>query len=390
MKRFLLALCFGVMLALPAHAVDTVRVCTYNILKFSQDNEDGRIPQFKRVLDSIRPHIMLSQEVEDNTAGPRFVSEVFTWAPFASIPFVDGPDTDHMVFYNQSMFDLVSSRVIPTELRNIQEVVLALRPHDQTLADTIVLYSVHLKASDGSAEAAQRLREINTLIATLTTRPHVMICGDFNVYGPTEAAYTALVGPTATRRFVDPLGNSWRRNDASFSKIYTQCTRKTTLGSCGGGVDGGVDDRFDLLLASQELSSRVLPQTYTSFGNDGLARLNESIDEPTNTLVSAEMAAALKCASDHLPSYVDVILGDVQAGVDEGENGLLTAHWQAPYLKVGGMQIGEQYRVFSSTGALIATITAQNTEQRIMLSTVASGVYSIVGLRSQIRFAVTR
>lgn len=390
MKRFVLALMFALVSVLPARAVDTVRICTYNILKFSQENEDGRIPQFKRVLDSIRPHIMLSQEVEDNTAGPRFVSEVFTWAPFASIPFVDGPDTDHMVFYNQAMFDLVSSRVIPTELRNIQEVVLALRPHDQTLADTIVLYSVHLKASDGSAEAAQRLREINALIATLSTRPHIMICGDFNIYGPSEAAYTALVGPAAVRRFVDPLGNNWRRNDGTFSKIYTQCTRKTTLGSCGGGVDGGVDDRFDLLLASTELSSRVLAQTYTAFGNDGLPRLNESIDEPTNSLVSAEMAAALKCASDHLPSYVDVILGDVQASVDDADQDVLRASWQAPYVKITGMQTGEQYRIFTSTGVVVSTITANNNEQRIMLSTLASGVYTLTGPRSQVRFTITR
>ncbi|HLP29225.1 MAG TPA: hypothetical protein VK147_11345 [Candidatus Didemnitutus sp.] len=390
MKRILLVLAFGLVIALPARAVDTVRICTYNILKFSEDNVDGRMPQFKRVLDSIRPHIMLSQEVADNTAGPRFVSEVFTWAPFAAIPFVDGPDTDHMVFYDQTLFDLVSTRVIPTELRNIQEVILALRPHDQTLADTIVLYSVHLKASDGSSEAAQRLREINTLIGTLSSRPHVMICGDFNIYGPTESAYTALVGPTATRRFVDPLGGAWRRNDASFAKIYTQCTRKSNLGACGGGVDGGVDDRFDLLLASQELSSRVLTQTYTAFGNDGLPRLNESIDDPKNILVSSEMAAALKCASDHLPAYVDVILGDVQASVDDVQQQALVATWEAPYLKISGMQIGEQYRVYTTAGGLVATITAHTVEQRIMLSSLASGVYSLAGPRTQIRFAVSR
>ena len=390
MNRIVALMCAGFLLVASTRASDTIRICTYNILKFSQSNEDGRIPQFKKILDSIRPQVMLNQEVVDNTAGPRFVSEVLTWAPFASIPFVDGPDTESLLFYDQTYFDLVHTRVIPTELRNILEVTLALRPHDATLADTIVFYSVHLKASDGSAEAAQRLREVTTMISTMTTRPNVLICGDFNIYSPNEQAYTALTGAGALRRFVDPLGNSWRRNDAEFSKIYTQCTRKSNVAGCGGGVDGGVDDRFDVILASQQLSSRVLSSTYTSFGNDGLPRLNESIDEPPNTIVSAEMAAALKCASDHLPSFVDVVLGDIQASVEDHKGVQLVATWDAPYLGVEGLEIGDAYHVYSSSGSLIASMVASSNSKRITLSTLASGVYTVTGPRASVRFVVVR
>jgi hypothetical protein len=102
------------------------------------------------------------------------------------------------------------------------------------------------------------------------------------------------------------------------------------------------------------------------------------------------MAAALKCASDHLPAYVDVILGDVQASVDDAEDVVLSASWQAPYVKITGMQTGEQYRIFTSTGVVVATITASSNEQRIMLSTLASGVYTLSGPRSQVRFTITR
>ncbi|MCX6140733.1 MAG: hypothetical protein NTX15_07900 [Candidatus Kapabacteria bacterium] len=390
MNRKAILVCMLILAIAQLKALDTVRVCSYNLLKFSQSNEDGRIPQFKRILDSIRPHIMLSQEVEDNTVGPRFVSEVFTWAPFAVSPYIEGPDTESLVFYDQSMFDLVSTRVIPTDLRNILEVTLALRPHDAVLADTIVVYSVHLKASDGTTEAAQRFSEITTLINSMSLRQRVIISGDFNIYSPSEQAYTALVGPTASRKFVDPLGNNWRRNDAAFASIYTQCTRKVTLGSCGGGVDGGLDDRFDLILASETLSPRVISSTYTPFGNDGVPRLNDAIDVPTNTRVSAEMAAALKCASDHLPSFVDVILGDVQAGVDDETSTTLRASWDAPYVHLKGLLHDGTYRLYSANGSLVATVVASSTEQRFHLPMLATGSYTINGPEGSTRFVVVR
>ena len=137
-----------------SHAADTVRVCTYNLLKFSQANEDGRLPQFRRILETIRPHVIVCQEVIDGTTVPLFISDVLTWGSYGSTPFIDGPDSDHLVFFDQTKFDLVGTRIIPTELRNILEVTLALRPHDNTIADTVVIYSVHLKASDNSSDAA--------------------------------------------------------------------------------------------------------------------------------------------------------------------------------------------------------------------------------------------
>jgi hypothetical protein len=295
------------------------------------------------------------------------------------------------VFYDQSMFDLVSTRVIPTELRNILEVVLALRPHDATVADTVVLYSLHLKAQDNSADAQQRLREVTAMINAMSTRERIIVCGDLNIYSPSEPSYLALVGPAAVRPFVDPLGTSWRRNTAAFAEIYTQCPRKTQLSGCGGGVDGGIDDRFDLILPSAALSSRLIGASYTAFGNDGVARLNESIDEPTNTRVSAEMAAALKCASDHLPLFADVILGDIQAGVDSGDDRLrFTASWSAPSLTLRGTRVDGTYRIVSVDGSVHATIKATSDVTTVHLTDLASGTYHVTGPNGYDRFVVIR
>lgn len=319
MIRFLIFL-FWLGSTIGATAADTVRVCAYNLLKFSQENEDGRIPQFARILDSIRPDIVVCSEVADATAGPRFVSEVMKWGSFAATPYYDGPDTEILVLYNQAMFRLIATRRIPTELRDIFETTLEHVDVNGQPDDTIAVYGVHLKASSSSSDEQQRAREVAALTARMTSLENVIIAGDYNVYRPDEPALLALTGPAASRQFVDPLGSNWRRNDVSFTSFYTQCTRSSTIASCGGGVDGGMDDRFDFILTSSQLAPRVLASTYTAFGNDGSIRFNKSINNPPNQKVSAEIADALLCASDHLPIYVDMVLGDIPASVDDSSN----------------------------------------------------------------------
>lgn len=369
--KILLACILVCALGIPIRAADTIRVCTYNILKFSQDNEDGRIPQFKMIMDSIRPDVLVCQEVADNTAGPRFVSEVLTWAPFAATPYSDGPDTDNMVVFNQEKFDLVGTRRIPTELRDIFETTLALRSANPTSNDTLVVYSVHLKAQDNSADMQQRAREMGALVSTISSRRFVLVCGDFNIYSSSEPALQALVGPTAKRSFVDPLGTAWRRNDAAYASYYSQCTRATTISGCGGGVDGGVDDRFDYILPTTELAPRVINSTYTHVGNDGVPRLNSGIDVPTNKKYSAEMVAALKCGSDHMPVYVDMVLGDIPASVNDVESFGVTS--QDGVLRVPPSTLATY--VFAIDGTLVYTVAESNNPIRI--DGLLHGVYAV-------------
>ncbi|MFN4986516.1 MAG: hypothetical protein ACK5GI_10270 [Ignavibacteria bacterium] len=380
--KILLACILMCALGSPIRAADTIRVCTYNILKFSQDNEDGRIPQFKMIMDSIRPDILVNQEVADNTAGPRFVSEVLTWASFAATPYSDGPDTDNMVVYNQEKFDLVGTRRIPTELRDIFETTLALRSANPTSSDTLVVYSLHLKAQDNSADMQQRAREISALVSTISSKRFVLVCGDFNIYSSSEPALQALVGPTAKRSFVDPLGTAWRRNDAAYASYYSQCTRATTISGCGGGVDGGVDDRFDYILPTTELAPRVINSTYTHVGNDGLPRLNSGIDVPANKKYGAEMVAALKCASDHMPVYVDMVLGDVPASVDDADSfGGASSHEGAITIPPS---TSATY-IYAIDGTLVNTVAESANASRI--DGLLQGVYAVFnGVHSRVVF----
>jgi endonuclease/exonuclease/phosphatase family metal-dependent hydrolase len=344
------------------YASDTVRVCSYNLLKFSQSNEAGRVPLFARILDSIRPDIVVCSEVSDATAGPRFVSEVMTWAPFAATPYYDGPDTEIMVLYNQERLRLVTTRRIPTELRDIFETTLEHLNAQGVPDDTLVVYGLHLKASSSTSDEQQRAREMNVLASRMTTKRHVIVAGDYNVYRPDEPALQALIGPSAARRFIDPLGTNWRRNDAAFASYYTQCTRVTTISGCGGGVDGGIDDRFDFILPSSELAPRVLTSTYTAFGNDGTVRFNKSINEPPNQKVSAAIADALLCASDHLPIYVDVLLGDVPASVNDAQGSLW---WTCDGHTITVAPGTPDVNVYTSQGRRVAYLPTSATLQRI-------------------------
>ncbi|MEZ4784893.1 MAG: hypothetical protein R3F28_12555 [Candidatus Kapaibacterium sp.] len=91
-----------------------------------------------------------------------------------------------------------------------------------------------------------------------------------------------------------------------FADVYTHPRLRQYGGRFGGGVNGGMDDRFDQILLSPALLSRYLPGSYTSFGNDG-NHFNDSINAMPNTAVSPELAQALHDASDHLPVYLDLV-----------------------------------------------------------------------------------
>jgi len=363
------ALCiFSVAVIAPCTATDTVRVCTYNLLKFSLANEDGRTSHFAAVMDSIRPDVLVCQELEDASAGPLFVTSVLTWAPYASTPFIDGPDTDAMMFYNQLRFNFLSQRRIPTALRDVAEFILETIPSNDLPPDTVVFYVVHLKASDGSAEAAKRAAETAALQSNVTTHKYAFVCGDFNIYTPSEVAYTNLLAPLTGKIFVDPLGTSWQRNNASFAKIYSQCTRDVFLPECGGGVNGGLDDRFDFILPSVELQTRIVANSYTAFGNDGVPRLNASINVPPNTLVSENLAASLKCASDHLPVFCDIILGDVKADVWYESNPALSP--LNPTFKHNSL-----IQIFDVRGLVVAQQVAPSADQELNVQHLAPGMY---------------
>lgn len=273
---------------------------TYNLLKFSENSTD-RLPHFKTVLDSLQPDVLVVQEIFSNTAANLFCQHALN-ASYAKGDFIDGPDSDNAIFYQYDRFEFISNTPIATGLRNISEFKLVYQP----TGDTLRIYSVHLKASTGSANENQRLAEVNLLRAKTNALPpgsNFIVCGDFNIYKTSEPAYQALLANDAINEghFIDPIAMTGTWNNPAYAQHHTQSPRTRQF---GGGATGGLDDRFDLILYSSAIDNPggmdYVANSTWAVGNDG-NHYNDSINRPPNARVSQVLANALHYASDHLP-----------------------------------------------------------------------------------------
>jgi len=164
-----------------------------------------------------------------------------------------------------------------------------------------------LKASQGSTNEQKRAAEVDSLrkvTNALHPNAHFIVTGDFNIYRSTEPAYQNLLSQTNSGYVLDPIDTpgDWH-NNFSFASIHTQSPRTRQF---QGGANGGMDDRFDMILISQSISDgggvSYVSDSYTAYGNDG-NHFNDSINAPPNTAVGQEIADAIHYAADHLPLF---------------------------------------------------------------------------------------
>lgn len=170
------------------------------------------------------------------------------------------------------------------------------------------VYGSHFKASQGSDNEDKRESEANAIrndADSLGDGTFVLYAGDWNVYSPSEPAFERMTEP-GNGQAVDP------GHGGSFPTIsHTQSPHD---GSDNNLVTGGMDDRFDFILCSDELDDGlgfdVSGVSYRAFGNDG-AHFNQAINAGFNSYFDASeqwKADALARASDHLPVVVDYLL----------------------------------------------------------------------------------
>lgn len=320
MKQLVLSVLWGTtVLSAPLLARDTLRVCTYNVLNYSYENEDGRTLQYRRLMEEIQPDILVVQEIANEIGGNIFYEGVFIGEPWdLAFGYLDKEDTENMLYFNETNLELQQVHQIAAGVRDISEYTLFLKNEKQHL----IIYSVHLKAGDSDEDEAARSAEIDSLLARIGTldllKKNILVVGDFNFYSTAEPGYQKLLAFN-NPPIIDPQG-PWVRNREEYASFYTQSTRTTPLGYCGGGVGGGMDDRFDFIVASNVLAESIIPGSYTVFGNDGQNRLNSAIDDPMNTSVSSEIAYALYCVSDHLPVFADVVIGEPTSVLEENQD----------------------------------------------------------------------
>ena len=177
----------------------------------------------------------------------------------------------------------------------------------------IYVYSMHLKASTGSANQETRRQGAENVrddIMTLPTNSHVIVVGDMNFYSPSEPAYTWFTD-AGDGQLIDPLGTGVSWGGETNSLKHTQSPLLDQNGSL---IGGGLDDRFDFQFLSPSLVDGggfdLIEGTYRSLGNDG-DHYNQAITTGNNNYFPGDvprgnaLAGALINASDHLPLIAD-------------------------------------------------------------------------------------
>jgi len=311
---------------------EIVRIATYNLLNYP-NSYTQRNTSFITVLNEVEPDILVVQEMATQFGVNTFALEVLG-NKYVSGTFINNPSTnfDNAIFYKDSLFTFISNVPIQTPLRDISQFTLV---HKFT-GDTLIIYSLHLKASQGFEQ--QRLTEVNKLRDITDNLPpgtSFIVAGDFNMYTSSEPGYQRLIEQTGTGYFLDtqPAGN-WH-NNGGYASLHTQSTMTT---SHWGGSTGGMDDRFDMILLSQVVSDTAgitfIDNSYVPFGNDG-QHFNKAInDPPYGIVVTQEIAYALNNASDHLPVFAEFDFGfvtDVEVIAADEMNFILHQNYPNPF-----------------------------------------------------------
>ncbi|MHC1775279.1 MAG: T9SS type A sorting domain-containing protein [Lentimicrobium sp.] len=375
MKKSLILFLLG--FTLVAHSQDTLKIMHYNLLNYGNytsyctsgnNNHETKDAWINTIVSHELPDILTVNEISSyDFYQNRILNSVLntngrTYYRKGTISNIAGSDIVNMLYYNSDKLVLKSYEVVQYSLRDIDLFTLYCKSPALEQGDTIFLNCLvaHLKA--GSEASDESLRAEMTFNAITYLKNHkqagnYLIMGDFNTYTSAETCYQNLTSSSSGNfRFFDPVNKpgDWN-NNFSFAAWHTQ---SVTISSNGCQSTGGMDDRFDHIMATAQLINgsmglKYVQDSYHAVGQDG-RHYNKSItDFPANTLVPANVLTALFNNSDHLPVRLDLIYA---AGGPGGVNGQAFYHNTGVYLTDQ-----EHARVFVSAAS----------ETRILISVVS-------------------
>lgn len=309
MKKLPSAIVCGFLLYSFLFAQVNFRVVTYNALKYPDSNNGNRKQYFHTVFDAVNPDVVLVQELISEAGADSLLHALnANGQEYESVPFINGADTDNMLYFRTSKVGFISQDTIKTDVREISEYVVTIGGNE------VRFFVCHLKASQGAENEQERLAEVTILRAYLNTLPagtELIIAGDMNLYTSDEPAYKKFVDDEGDNGrcedLVGPAGvGNWHDN-SDYIPYHTQSSRADVVGS---GASGGIDDRFDFIFTNFGINNgtgiEYVENTYTSFGNDN-NHFNQSVNDGNNSMVPDSVADALYYASDHLPVYADFV-----------------------------------------------------------------------------------
>lgn len=387
------------------HAQDTLNIIHYNLLHYnnytsyctSYNNPlDEKNESLRIILDYNRPDIFTVNELQCSAlSADILLDEVMNTA---GIEYYERADMScngylsNMIYYNSQKLGLAAQDAVQTNVRVIDIYKLYHKPQDTDLIiDTVFLHVIvaHLKAGNSDPDAAERADEVQKLLDHLQANylnANFLFAGDYNVYSSSEEAFKILIDPGSDFRFYDPvdmIGN-WH-NNAFFAPVHTQSTH--TSGGCPSG--GGMDDRFDFILATADIlegnkAVKYLAGSYHAIGQDG-EHFNKSLmDPPTNPDLPVDVVQALYTASDHLPVNLQLLVEDEtgwqdHTGVKHRYKLINPAREQAELLISVDVSQQADIVIFDMTGRklLVKKLSLEKGSNRIRipLGTLPKGAY---------------
>ncbi|MFB6307430.1 MAG: T9SS type A sorting domain-containing protein [Flavobacteriales bacterium] len=314
-----------------SQTVDTVTMIHYNLLQYGSSGSCPAVSDKDGYLNTLtdyeKPDIFTVNELNaSSTLAERILTNVLNDGgntAYDRADLYDNSSLANMLYFDSTLFKLESQDQISTDtngnsLTRLIDVYKLYYDNDPNLSstnDTTFLYVLvaHLKA--GSSNSDQNKRDRATAAAmdyldSKNIRSNILFAGDFNVKRASEQGFQNLI--SSTNKFIefnDPVNavGDWS-NNGSYSDYHTQSTRTSSSGCHS---TGGMDDRFDFILANDHVmndSARIkyMPGSYWAIAQDG-NRLNENlVTNPSNNSVPSSVLTALHSNSDHLPVKLDM------------------------------------------------------------------------------------
>jgi len=384
-----------------------INVMAYNIMHYPTtlhyDSELGtfvdRAPVLMEIVDDYRPDILMLCEIkEDEAADYIFQESLLPINPaYRKVEFVLNQSSSYtelqqMLYFNSQKLSLTGQQIITTYIRDINQYSFTINTATPLHLEVFV---AHLKASSGSVNENKRLQMVEEFTAHLGSIPddsYVIFGGDFNFYAASEPGYQELLDPTNTIRLIDPISRpgDWH-NNAYFTDVHTQSPLQSnghfqTVSGGSDGVTGGLDDRFDFILMSENLEDGTalsyIPDTYKSYGNNSNC-FNGSINDPNcDGAFSQEIRDLLYHMSDHLPVVMSLESAETVIDIPNlnleanhltiiGSN-VVTAQL---HFRVSEKMVGNEVSLYNAMGQKIITQQILTKNTHINTENLNSGVY---------------
>jgi len=325
-KPFRYILLFAALIPLALSAQQRVKVMHYNLLQFGNScppvNVNQKVGWLNAILNYYQPDILTVNELAPQRAYAQNIRlNAFTYTEnieFGEITNQANSQIVNAIFYNSLLFGYDGVEVIDGGFRDINVYKLYTQSSVASGADTTFLHCIvtHFKAGSSTNDINIRNKDAGLIVNWVEDHPdreNILLMGDFNFGSANEDGFELLAeNPNIQLRFEDPAGKSNGWGGQSNASIHTQSTRNTQV-DCGS--DGGLDDRFDMILTDPAIMQgnrgiTYVPGTYAALGNDGTS-FNDELN-CNGDAVPILICASLKQMSDHLPVVMEL---DIEAGI---------------------------------------------------------------------------